>query len=381
MKRNVAVVLALALLGAAAPAQAGRSVRPHAQVGFWTGQNTQQCQSTDPSTCPRDLSAYTPAVWDALRKGHGALYFDLVYTVDFGPGAFRNDALPIIRKANALGVTVKAWFEAPLSHGTWANEINADFQEAAVKAFYPWRNAHHLRIDELIFDMEIPAGYQAVTDATDPAKLAANRGTVDPAHQCPAIRSYARTISWAHRHKIVVGGSPMPFLLDDLDNGDLGLADAIDAAPLMPHAYDHLYLQAYRTYSDTGSDYPAQYQVRMHHYFGKAGEISLGDTTMGPPYQSVDGLVADIRTAVALGATAIPIFELASSVQKYGAAGILQVLDAGSDPAQEVAMTTTAMTTANLTFFSALDTAGTAVSPGANRFPSGCPVHVDPLRR
>src|SRR5258707_1188994 len=74
--------LAVALVAGAVPAQAGRPAHsrsaPRAQIGFWTGQNTQQCSNTDPTTCPRDLSAYTPAVWDALQKGHGALYFDLM---------------------------------------------------------------------------------------------------------------------------------------------------------------------------------------------------------------------------------------------------------------------------------------------------------------
>src|SRR5207237_6071738 len=131
--------------------------------------------------------------------------------------------------------------------------------------------------------------------------------TIDPAHQCAAIRNYERTIRWAHAHRLVISGTPMPFLLDDLDNGDMALADSIDAGPLLPHGYDHVYLQAYRTYSDTGPDYPLQYLRRVHHYFGQAGEISLGDTTMGPPYQTVDALVADIRAAAALRATAIPI--------------------------------------------------------------------------
>src|SRR4051794_11443868 len=127
------------------PSRAG-TASAGAQVGFWTGQNTRQCPNPDPTTCPRDTSAFTPSVWRALSGGHGALYFDLVYTVDFGPGASRRDALPIIRKANRLGVTVKAWFTAPLDHGTYANEDNAHFEYDAVKAFERWRNAHHLRV-------------------------------------------------------------------------------------------------------------------------------------------------------------------------------------------------------------------------------------------
>jgi hypothetical protein len=313
-----------------------------------------------------------------LQKGRGALYFDLVYTVDFGPGAFRNDALPIIRKANALGVTVKAWFTAPLAHGTFANEDNAAFEDAAVKAFYSWRGANRLGINEVVLDMEFPAGYQAALDAARPTSFARNRPTINPAHQCTAIRSYARTITWAHQRGLVLSGSPMPFLLDDLANHDLALADEIDAAPLMPRAYDHVYLQTYRNYSDTGPDYPAQYQRRMHHWFGAAGEISLGDTTMGPPYRTVDALVADVRTAVALGATAVPIFELASSVQKYGASGIRQVLDAGHQPMPPsgvaAASRTRQMTTANLTFFAALNLSATAASPHANAYPNECAV-------
>jgi hypothetical protein len=336
-----------------------------AQVGFWTGQNTARCNNTDSTTCPRDLSYFTPAVWRALKRGHGALYFDLIYTVDFGPGATRTDALPIIRKANHLGVPVKAWFVAPLSHGTYANEDNADFEYDAVRAFDRWRRDEHLDIPEVIFDLEFPAGDQAPAAAPN-----------DPSHQCAAIRKYGRIIRWAHAHGLVISGTPMPFLLDDLDNGDMALADSINAGPLLPYGYDHVYLQAYRTYSNTGTDYPLQYLSRVHRYFGKAGEISLGDTTMGPPYQSVDALVDDVRAAASLGATAIPIFELASSVQKYGAKGIYRVVAAGRQPMpkpQAEAMTQpTTMTTANLTFFRSLDVAATAASPSANRYPNGC---------
>jgi hypothetical protein len=379
----LAFAVLLGCLPAAASASGHASSRHRAQVGFWTGQNTSSCSSA--SACPRDLSAFTPQVWDALRRGRGALYFDLVHTVDFGPGATRLDALPVLRKANALGVTVKAWLTAPVSDGTFANENNAQFHDAAVKAFVTWRDQHRLRIDEAVLDLEFPVGTQALTDLTDPGKALRYRGVADPQHQCAAARQYAATISWAHRHGLVLSGSPMPFLLDDLDNGDLALADSLDAAPLFPRGYDHLYLQAYRTYSNTGADYPLQYLRRMHERFGRAGEVTLGDTTMGPPYQSVASLVDDVRAAVALGATAVPVFELTSSVEKYGASGIRQVLDAGRRPLspEEVARASasTTETELNLAFFKGLDAAATAASPSANRYPTGCPVRVVPRAR
>src|SRR4051812_21462512 len=187
-----------------------------AQVGFATGQNTENCPDPDPLACPRDLSAFTPAIWTALQRGHGALYFDLIYSVDFGPGASRTDALPVLRKANRLGVTVIAWITAPVADGIYANENNAGLYDAAVKAFHSWRAFHHLRIPEVLLDLEFPAGYQAAVDATDPAKLSTYRGQIDPTHQCAAIRSYARTIAWAHRHHLLLSGTPVPFAIDDL---------------------------------------------------------------------------------------------------------------------------------------------------------------------
>jgi hypothetical protein len=381
--RRLALGVVLVVAGSLAPADAAKA--PGAQVGFWTGQNFTPCAGADPTACPRDLSAFTPEVWQALRAGRGALYFNLIHTVDFGPGATRDDAPAVLRKANALGVTVKAWLTVPVAHGTFANENNAAMHDAAVKAFYAWRNAHGLRIDEAVLDLELPAGYQALVDATDPTRLMSYRGSPDPAHQCAAVRSYARTISWAHRHKLVLSGAPMPFMLDDLDDGDLALADLGDFAPLFPGGYDHMYLQAYRTYSNTGPEYASGYLRRVRQYFGRAGEVTLGDTTMGPPYQSVDGLVHDVRMLVALGATAIPVFELASTVQKGGAAGVRAVLDAARHPmsAAEVSAATgseSPMTTATLGFFTALNTAASASHPSANAYPDGCPVKVEPLR-
>ena len=359
--RALAIVAIASLALGVHPAVAGppRS----AQVGFWTGQSG-------------DTSVFTPQVWSALREGHGALYYALTYTTDFGPGATRSDALAIIRRANALGVTIKAWLLSPVSGGTFANENNADFYKKAVPALDAWRRVNHLHIDEAILDLELPVGYEAVTDATDPTKLAAYRGPLDAAHQCAAVRGYADIISYAHRHALQLSGSPVPFAVDDLYDGNMALADLLDLGPLLPLRYDHLYVQAYRTYSTAGPDYPANYLLDARRYFGRAGEMSLGDTTMNAPYTTAAALASDVSVAVALGATAIPIFDLEGTLGKIGAAGVLQVLRAGQRPATAsqvaAAMTPTRAAAITKVFFAGLNATASAIAPSANAFPSGC---------
>jgi hypothetical protein len=348
------------------------------------------CVSLDPTTCPRDLSAYTPEVWEALAEGGGGFYLELVYGSDFGPALpgvnQRTDGLALVQEANTRGIPVKAWLIAPVAHGTFANEQNADFFDAAVKAIVPWIHDNGLQVDELVLDLELPLGYQVVLDATNPSTLLQVHAPIDPAHQCAAMRQYASTVSWAHREGFPVAGSPMPFLIDDLLDGNLALADVIDGAPTLPRGLDHVYVQAYRTYSDAGADYVSDYFSTTQSLFGAPGQVTIGDTSMGsPPYSQLAPAVADIRMLAAMGATDIPIFSLEGSVKAYGAGGIRQLLAAAAQPmsADELAAATVpnTMSKATRTFFSGLNAVASTLSPDANAWPDGCAdISVEPLR-
>ena len=378
-RRLLAVVSSALVLAAVVPPPSAEASGV-GQVGWWAGETTQQCPTATQGNCPRNLAVYTPAVWKALRDSRSALYLDLVYGVDYGPGATRADGLQLVQRARAEHIAVKAWLTAPFSDGTYANENNAAYEDRAVKALKAWSDQHQLGLKEAVLDLEFPAGYQPVLDATDPAKLRTLRANVDPAHQCAAIRAYAQTAHWAATHGLVLSSTPVPFAVDDLDDGNMGLEDVLDIGPFLRTGYAHVYTQAYRTYSDTGADYVTHFISQTKAYFGSRAEISLGDTTMGPPYSgTADELAHDVSLSVALGMRAIPIFDLDGAVGKYGAAGIKQIGDAAAhplSPAQVAAATATPdpKTTLTLAFFQALGSAASGLSLTPNHWPTTCDV-------
>ena len=165
--------------------------------------------------------------------------------------------------------------------------------------------------------------------------------------------------------------------MDDLLNGDMALADALDLAPVLP-GYHRLYLQAYRTYSDAGPDYVSEYLLGMRDLFGRAGEVTLGDTTMAEPYLSVEPLIDDVRLAAGLGARRVPIFNLSGSLSKFGVSGIRRLGRAADDPMTpaeiETATEPTPTTLATRRFFTGLDTSATtlATPTGTNQYPDPC---------
>lgn len=338
--------LASGLLALAAASTGGASAASTSEpapltpprIGWWAGQNFGVCGS-DILSCPRDNSAYTPEVWDALEDGNGFLGFDLVYGSDFGPDiagvARRTDALPILHEANDRGVELKAWITVPFKKGTFANENNAQIIQDAVKAFKPWAAANNLVFEEITLDLEFPLGYQQINDAiedgnTEGLKQHAS-ANLNPGHQCEAIAKYKQTINWAHANGLKLTGSPILFALDDVQDGNLALSDLLDMAPVMPE-YDMQYLQAYRAFGvDLGSAIVADYYTEMQQRFGAKGQVTIGNTGL-PPYTTATGVANDIRMLAALGASEIPIFDFDSSVKTYGAAGIRQILAAAHDP-------------------------------------------------
>ncbi|MEV8322267.1 hypothetical protein [Kitasatospora sp. NPDC056731] len=367
---------------------AGRALA--AQVAFWAGQSVQPCLAVDPLTCPRDLSAFTDTVWNTLAAGHSPLYLDLVYGSDFGPALpgenQRTDALALVEQANTRGVPVSAWITVPLSDGTFDTEQNAALVQSAVEDFHVWSLAHDLQFSQAVLDLESPTGDQAVAQALTQKDLTGfnallNANSLDPAAQCRAIHTYADTIAWAHQNGMRISGSPVPYALDDLDNGSIALQAALGITAFPPTGYDQYFLQAYRAFGiDLGSGYVASYFADIQRYFGTAGQVTIGNTGI-PPYDNLTTVVNDIRMLTGLGATTIPVFDLEGTVKAFGADGVTALVQAGRNPmtgSELTAATQMSVTgAAARALFHTLDTAATTATPlttghQPNPYPGAC---------
>jgi len=353
----LAIVLALALLPAGSAARQG-DVGPGlprggadpnpTTVGFWAGETVPGTDWHDPATYwnRRSLRLYTPELWDALRRYKVPLYFNLRYKRDFGPvppgEPLHNDALPVLRTANRLGVPVWGWVLVPYSDGYWAWEGNAAEQFAAVKSLVAWTREKHVKLEGLALDPEPPLNFPfqatAVTMGGGNAGLPSLfQDTIDPAGQCAAWQEYARIPRWGESHGVPISAAPIAATLDDVRDGSLSLQDA--GQFVLPDApWAELFFQAYRSVFnyfsgyDPGPGIVSSYLRSARHRFGETGQISLGSSGRGK-YKRLGPLLRDVRVAATLGARDVPIYSLERTLRAYGGPkAILRLVKAARRP-------------------------------------------------
>lgn len=349
-----------ALLSCAAPATGNpdfqtttHSDSSAAVVGFWAGEEVDtpqgpQSPEQDNYYAPTYQGALTPAAWAVLANEHVPLYLNIRYGRDFGPvpAGVRSTAADLVRHANRLNVPIIAWIVVPVEQGDWANEANAGQMFDAVRDWASWKDDERIQFEALALDQEfswqdLPTYVENVS-AADTAPLAAwMRSNIDPTAQCNALRTYEQLIVWAHSRGISVTTAEAPMIADDLSDGDLALQDGLNIAGSTP-GYDQRYLMAYRSAvtqagTDPGSGYPASYYTDMNQYFGPAGQVSLGIGGQAP-YDDLTTLTRDIRMLAGLGAKRIPIYSLETTVDKFGAPGLQQIVEAARDPLSGTAL-------------------------------------------
>ncbi len=408
---TLAILAGLALLtapaagaaGGVAPGQALGGADPSpTTVGFWAGETVPGTDWHDPATYwnRRSLRLYTPELWQVLRRYKVPLYFNLRYERDFGPvppgEPHYNDALPVIRTANRLGVPVWGWVLVPYSDGYWAWEGNAAEQFAAVKSLTAWAREKHVKLEGLALDPEPPLNFPfqatAVTMGGDGPELPSLfQQTIDPASQCAAWREYARIPRWGAAHGVPVAAAPIAATLDDVRDHSLSLQDA--GQFIVPEApWAELFFQAYRSVFkyfagyDPGPGIVSSYLRSARHQFGEVGQISLGSAGRGG-YRRLSPLLRDVRIAATLGARDVPIYSLERTLRSYGGPNaIVRLVQAArhpfAGPRASKAAAPTPAATALRTAVRQADAEATAADPtltaarGApqapNAWPGGC---------
>lgn len=115
--------------------------------------------------------------------------------------------------------------------------------------------------------------------SSDPQKLDAwMAGNIDPEAQCRALNTYRDLISWAHRQGVRADAAVAPMVIDDVEDGDMALQNALQISATS--RYDRMYLMAYRSAVsqagfDPGPAYIAANYASMQKHFGGGGQISL----------------------------------------------------------------------------------------------------------
>jgi hypothetical protein len=146
-------LLPLLLVPAAVNGPQAAATPPSAtRVTFWAGEEMEGglWDDVEDYWAPRDLTAFTPALWDVLERHRTPIYFNLRYKRDFGPvpvgrGPY-NEALPIFKEAKKRGVPIRVWLVVPPADGYFAHEGNAAIQKEASIAARAWAADKHVDI-------------------------------------------------------------------------------------------------------------------------------------------------------------------------------------------------------------------------------------------
>ena len=247
---------ALAALSFAIAAPAG------ATITFAAGEEFAEAQATDSGRSPdvyftdhRYLEPYSkPAFWRLLKRHHSTLAVHLRYERDFGPvprgHQRRNDVWPILKGAHKHGIPIVAWIVVPYADGYFAHDGDADLTRRAVDDYFAWAKRRHVRAKAVQLDLETSIQDLQTIAAlrSDPVSVGqVLRRNLEPAAQCAAAGRYADLVRSIRARGAGVVASAVPFVLDDLGDGNVALQDGLNAPLFTPGEFDEAGFMAMRT--------------------------------------------------------------------------------------------------------------------------------------
>ncbi|MFC8527203.1 hypothetical protein [Nocardia sp. NPDC057227] len=354
MWKKVLTAATALLLSNAAPLSHAEPAPPHSRLvfaaaeevstlhGFTTG------RAPDPEsywTVPRDLSAYTPELWQLLGARHARISINMRWQRDFGPvpaGKPHFDELPaLLATAARNNVGVNAWLTIPYGDGYWATEDNLAQHEQMVRDFDAWARDIGFRPQQVLLDLEAPLADTATTGNLVRQPVPVVRmlaGNIDPAGQCAAMYGYERVVAWLEDHGYPTTAAAYAFLFDDIADGDTALSDGLDMPLPRPGTFREVAFMAMRSvYAgllgiDPGSSIHAAYIQDMRRWYGDAATFSLGEAGEGPYRDNLGELVTDTRLAAALTTGDVGIYSLDKAIADYGIDGLTELFDAVDEP-------------------------------------------------
>jgi hypothetical protein len=256
------------------------------------------------------------------------------------------DLAALLRDAAAAGVEVRAWLLLDRDQGYWPNETNLDVYGVAARRLLDWLTSDGLRVGALVFDMEPAYAYseqlRAALAQGYPAALALMRTHRDPAAFAQARAQLAALVGEVQARGVRATCVTYPQVVDDLDDGDDDLQDALDV-PVRGIGWDELAFMVYQsTFAEAahqwlGPGLIRSYGLSARQGFGERAVVALGtvgtagifDAAATPAYTDPDTLAQDVGAARGAGITRVEVYSLDGMLALGGADRWLDATRAG----------------------------------------------------
>lgn len=196
------------------------------------------------------------------------------------------DLLSLIRLCNQEGVEIRGWLVLDYSQGYWPSERNAAEVLNLAEAFLGLVEKNELEVSWISIDMETPIQQMELLsellskgEFLKAALLLA--GNIGREAYNQAVADYTELVARAHDHGVSVHCVTLPMVLDDFQDYDPSLQDALEI-PVLTIPWDEVSVMVYRslykelTGFDMGSYLVYEYALDAEYQWGRAASIDLG---------------------------------------------------------------------------------------------------------
>lgn len=259
------------------------------------------------------------------------------------PEELTDELANLIAAANAAGVEVHPWLQLP-DMGIWVNELSAASFAVFAFDYLAWAETHGVSPKWLIFDLEPPFELSETLAETVESMgllaaidlLQANR---DPSAFAAATDVLNRLVDDLHARDVRATAVILPWIIDDLSDGDRDIADAFDT-PLEGIAWDRisaiLYRPTFARFFDMqlSPGFVSSYASTLRGRYGDRIEIALGNIgdaglLVGDGYTDTARITEDLTAIRTVGVDRISLFSLDGMLTSGGPA---RWLDAATSP-------------------------------------------------
>ena len=230
----------------------------------------------------------------------------------------------LIRSAAHHGVELRPWILLDYQDGYYPNEENVDLFSDTVKDLIRWVGEASLPLGWITVDMEPSVQFlNELNEYLREGQYFLALGLLlaqlnRPAYE-QALEKFDDLVKHCHDHGFKVHVVTFPSVLDDLEDGDASLQDALNCPihPLLSETWDDVDFMVYRTEMTGitgfpfGTDLVYTYAKDAVEVFGERSVLSLGIVGQDGAYDNYnlpEEILPDLGAAVSAGLNRVNVF-------------------------------------------------------------------------